>query len=354
MVNENEKYMEKELELASNVTLLNEKCWLANSAREALAWLRVNIDWPSSVVAYREVSKGVEVKLAQRPFFRGQSNSTWAPIAGLYRISEKDRMMANTAACIMAAVVDIEFETLWSVDGAQNWPPVQQGAGYAAAQHYGMKTTLLDWTVNPSVAVDFATSNSDYEKAAIFCLPIDQASELGLKIKLPPPYINRLYLQRGVFIDLSTTNVEDLSKASWKIEFPVEPHLPVSGVDNEENRIFNINLLPEDKWFKKLKKWSNEKAQEISSEQNLTPIKLSFEFAKHHGHHPSLLNYSDLSSFYAHDIYKIIQDYIDRLARRNTNTGYCYDPKILNLIKRDNQKFFEWLDCAKIEFKRCY
>jgi hypothetical protein len=53
----------------------------------------------------------------------------------------------------------------------------------SVAQHHGLPTRVLDWTVSPKVAVHFATSEEDhYDKdAAVWCVNVDKARSL-----LPP------------------------------------------------------------------------------------------------------------------------------------------------------------------------
>jgi hypothetical protein len=47
----------------------------------------------------------------------------------------------------------------------------------AIAQHHGLPTRVLDWTVSPQVAAHFATAEAEhYDKdGAIWCIDIKQA-----------------------------------------------------------------------------------------------------------------------------------------------------------------------------------
>src|SRR5262245_14467158 len=50
----------------------------------------------------------------------------------------------------------------------------------SVAQHHGLPTRVLDWTVSPKVAVHFATAEEDhYDKdAAIWCVNVDKVRSL--------------------------------------------------------------------------------------------------------------------------------------------------------------------------------
>ena len=106
---------------------------------------------------------------------------------------------------------------------------VNCGLGYAAIQHYGIPTSLLDWTANPSVAVHFAAcgkASKTSPKAEVLCLTSENMAAINPRIVVPPPYIRRLYLQRGVFTDLTAEQAEDVERRCQKILFPAQPELP--------------------------------------------------------------------------------------------------------------------------------
>jgi hypothetical protein len=46
--------------------------------------------------------------------------------------------------------------------------------------------------------------------------------------------------------------------------------------------------------------------------------------------------------------------YITELAGRNTENGKCFDPLVLDQLKLDNPRLFQWLNEAGIQFRRCY
>lgn len=90
-------------------------------------------------------------------WFRGQTNATWGLIPRIWRIEYKD---ANEAE------MRLEFESVGH--------PLTPGAGfdkwhwYFLMQHYGAPTRLLDWTVNPLVALYFAVRELTEHEGAVW------------------------------------------------------------------------------------------------------------------------------------------------------------------------------------------
>lgn len=111
---------------------------------------------------------------ALRNVFRGQQDATWSLQPGLYRI-ENTNIHSSTVQesydFFEAQMVSKFFE-----QGLPYLPAIQRGFtnDRILAQHFGVPTRFLDWSLDPLVALYFATENprSDTD-AAIFMLAPD-------------------------------------------------------------------------------------------------------------------------------------------------------------------------------------
>ena len=147
-----------------------------------------------------------------RPIYRGQANAEWDPIPKLNRPD----CHRDAEADALKHFCDELHRTY--PDGVPRCSP---DASVAAAQHYGIATSLLDFTPDPAVALFFACYRSEAPYAAVFKLPLLPAlDQCGARVLLPPPFAKRIYLQRGVFVDYPSSNDEPLGSLCTRIEFP--------------------------------------------------------------------------------------------------------------------------------------
>jgi hypothetical protein len=85
----------------------------------------------------------------------------------------------------------------------------------AFAQHYGLATDLIDWTLDPMVALHFATEgvsvNDIGNERIVYELNLTKAKNLGLKIIIPPVNCKNLFYQRALFIvDNNHININEI------------------------------------------------------------------------------------------------------------------------------------------------
>lgn len=346
---------ERDRRLAANVRQVQQdSVWQADSPEQALAWLRWYLYGPAKVFKHTQTPTGTLLELPQRVFFRGQANARWDLLPSLHRLQGAQQQKAAAATALATSVIKAEFDLLWSRDSTQHWPPLTQKSALAAAQHYGFATPLLDWSANPAVAVDFATRRKEPDiepLAAVHWLTAGDAAALGLQLVLPPAYVQRLYLQRGVFTAVTAGTSSALTARSRKIVFPATPPLRAQFTTDGQHG-FEVDLEPGDAWFNALREWSLDHAG--GPMQNWQPVMLAARFTQEHGHHPALQNFSEIEGMFAAETHAgPMVAFIDALARRIGHTQDCYDPRVLGLIERDNAGLLQWFQLHGITFPRC-
>lgn len=166
------------------------------------------------------------VSLGSRLLFRGQRNYSWKLEPTLLREVDKSHHIARNElfAEIMSAMALKASIRFHPYSRTSVFLKMDKEVYLAAAQHYGMKTYLLDFTTDPDVAVKFAAGDkaSDDGYASILILAVENAEENELSVILPPPFIRRLHLQRGLFVEAE----QILSKVDLEIRevrFPYGP-----------------------------------------------------------------------------------------------------------------------------------
>ncbi len=134
-------------------------------------------------------------------YFRGQNNREWPirPTVGRPPYANKD---------------DMDIIRTWKRYAIQHIDPIPSTDWdwLAIAQHHGLATRLLDWTVNPLIAAYFAVREPGDTDAVIYCyysthrLTSDEQIRISpekvqkkVAIFLPKVTIGRITQQQGVF-----------------------------------------------------------------------------------------------------------------------------------------------------------
>jgi len=183
--------------------------------------------------------------------FRGQEDSTWPLVPSLFRqgIDKNDAEKALKAFEIVTG--------RWLYDYSQDYSGAYGGlCARAIGQHHGVRTDLLDWSTKPYIALGFAckASKPSPNYPAVLAVPVATARRLGLTIVLPPAMVERLYRQRGVFLQVSEDRARELADASYKLVFPPGRF----GIDSSV-------LLPANAVFDSWIRWARQKASDLRS-----------------------------------------------------------------------------------------
>lgn len=197
--------------------------------------------------------------------YRGQANAGLPPIPSLYR-RDTNRDLERKALEAFSFLFEQDF--LWSSFDVH--PP--RGTAKAAAQHYGINTNLLDITADPAVAIYFAslsTTRKRGDTAAVFVLDLTRVIESGCRLIVPPPVVERLYLQRGAFLEIPEVDIQRIQDAMVaRLHFPFDPSFRVFA-DGKP-----LNLLNSDQWFDNAIEWAKQWA---ASDRSLPSVKTEID-----------------------------------------------------------------------------
>jgi len=211
----------------------------------------------------------------------------------------------------------------------------------SAAQHYEIKTKLLDFTADPDVAVYFASKEKKVPKnqnARVYILPIRSAIDKKLRIFLPPPLFERIYIQRGVFLEIhSKVNDSDL----FRIEFPADSEFEIYRM----GKLCNVELSSE--WIEKIIEWTFETARKIGEFRKEELKKAWMEVQL-----PENLNFSpemELAKWV--DFYSEMRYW---LAATIDEKNEYFAQDLINVINENNSSLFELHEMIRKKFDKSY
>ena len=160
-----------------------------------------------------------------RALFRGQSNSAWqiTPSLGRPGVNPAEEEQKGQLFCRLLASLPFNRASIVHPFAASRLDlQISPKSYWAAAQHYGIRTDLIDFTTDPAVAVFFACSGRDPEPnqtSSVFVLPLELTLDRGGEIILPPPFVDRLYTQRGLFVRRDTA-ISESEFGLLEVRFP--------------------------------------------------------------------------------------------------------------------------------------
>jgi tetratricopeptide (TPR) repeat protein len=205
--------------------------------------------WHAAIklLALQDRSLSENVIDRQTMVFRGQGDHRWPLVASVDRAGVDAALEVNLLE-MFSVVLTRFFER--EAPANADFVAIEANTASvhaAAAQHYGIRTHLLDFTADPCVAVAFANQSSAGEMGAVYGASFDLARRNGLAVLLPHPYFFRLYLQRGIFIDTRAGFANDDFRAGCvEVRFP-----RAEGFAAYRDRV-PIELLPVDPFFERI------------------------------------------------------------------------------------------------------
>lgn len=180
----------------------------------------------------------VHVGLGKGAIFRGQSNSDWKLVPNLYRrpVHIYGPPIKNRYLMAEERMIDAFFDrALLLLPRFDREKLIDR----VIAQHYSIPTQLLDWTLDPFIALYFAVEDYDSDKDGAFFY-IDPLHELNHRAKIQIPYENkiakfvppiideRVRTQKSVFTLQNFGTLEEeflpLDDRNLKISGPKEQH----------------------------------------------------------------------------------------------------------------------------------
>lgn len=175
--------------------------------------------------------------------YRGQRLSKWAVTPSLLRAGT-DRAAEERRLHTFRSIVR-------DVLGRQRAIPLAPELGAtealsdatleATAQHYGIRTDLLDFTSDEAVAVSFACQGGcKGDTASVFALPLAVGAFCDIGVLMCHPLALRPYRQHGLFL---RDPLNQMKRLLIEIRFPIDPEFQI-----RRDRLPTA-LYPQEEWW---------------------------------------------------------------------------------------------------------
>lgn len=273
--------------------------------------------------------------------FRGQKRSTWDLSPTIDRLGSPEKvtraLMETWIFCNLMTKIGSSVLNINPAPGASFDLILPADSYLPVAQHYGLSTPLLDFTTDPAVAVFFASRDDidapeEFASVFVYQMPLKQDHRHLLNLRLPPPFIERPYLQKGIYME-SAIPGDIGQQIPWDLEvrFPVRVENRCFSVVREEDMF----ILPESEEMGILLVYAKSGVSELimeNSGQIITPEMLTefaVRYAKHH----------EKKLLHLFKKFIVLPDYIDHYVSNVEDMLYwlCYCPEETGLrINKDS------------------
>jgi hypothetical protein len=312
-------------EILDAIECVDERTWRAPTTWHAAVWLlNVAAGAGEGKPVYPAFKPDEPLHFDSALLFRGQRNTSWGVAPRLLRESDPSTHVKALAIFLMTMAALIPFEEM---------PTVTAEAHIATAQHYGLATNLLDITVDPLTATFFACDGAIDPEAVVYWMPFDEAVSLGIRMALPPPWIKRLYKQKGLFIDFFHADLKDIKDRCYRILFPPDKSYVESEFGNVDSRLY-----PDDPWLTSACEWAKTVDIETAELSRDGAIALAEKLRRKLGK-PHFM-YNVLFPARMGDWWELFEELLDWLAVRMIEGAPEFQCYPLLVMKRDNPGLF--------------